>query len=83
MNAPLHTKPPSQKPSGTVTYKLSQGADVWPSMATSDKALVRVLSGELVIFQEFRGDDRVAVSVGGRDRVLTRAEWRMLPTYEG
>jgi hypothetical protein len=52
-------------------------------MASSDKAFVRVLNGELVILQEFRGDDKVAVSVGGRDRVLTRAEWRSLPIYEG
>ena len=83
MKTPLHTKSPGQKPSGTVTYKLSQGANVWPGMATSDKAFVRVLDGELVIFQEFRGDDKVAVSVGGMDRVLTRAEWRKLPVYEG
>ncbi len=83
MKTPLHAKPSVQKPSGTVTYKLSQGANVWPGTATSDKAFVRVLNGELVIFQEFTGDGKVAVSVGGRDRVLPRAEWRKLPSYEG
>ena len=83
MNASSPAKPPARKPSGAVTYKLSQGANVWPSMAASDKAFVRVLNGDLVIFQEFRGEDEVAVSVGGRDRVLKRAEWRALPVYEG
>jgi len=83
MTSPVQTKPPTEKPSGTVTYKLSKGANVWPGMASTDKAFVRVLNGELVIFQEFRGDDQVAVSVGGRDRVLPRAEWRTLPVYEG
>ena len=83
MTPPSNTKPPVQKPTGTVTYRLSQGANVWSGTATSDKGFVRVLNGELVIFQEFRGDDTVAVSVGGRDRVLTRAEWRTLPLYEG
>jgi len=83
MNSPVQTKPTAQKPSGTVTYKLSKGANVWPAMPSTDKAFVRVLDGELVIFQEFRGDDQVAVSVGGRDRVLPRAEWRALPVYEG
>jgi hypothetical protein len=52
-------------------------------MASTDKAFVRVLNGELVIFQELRGDDQVAVSVAGRDRVLPRAQWRALPVYEG
>jgi hypothetical protein len=83
MNNPLQTKPPAQKPSGIVTYKLSNGANVWPGRATTDKAFVRVLNGELVIFQEFRADDQVAVSVGGRDCVLTREAWRALPVYEG
>lgn len=82
MNAPVPSKPPARKPSGPVIYKQSQGANVWPGMASSDKAFVRVHDCELVIFQEFRGDDNVAVSVGGRDRVLTRAEWRSLPVYE-
>jgi hypothetical protein len=66
-----------------LTYKLSQGANVWPGVAASDRAFVRVLNGELVIFQEFRADDKVAVSVGGQDQVLPRAEWRALPVYEG
>jgi hypothetical protein len=83
MSAPAPTKPPAHKPSGAVTYTQSQGANVWPGMASSDKAFVRVRSGELVIFQEFRGDDKVAVSVGGRDRILTRAEWRSLPVHKG
>ncbi len=83
MTAPLPTRSPARKPTGAVTYKLPQGANVWPGMAASDKAFVRVLNGDLVIFQEFRGDDAVAVSVGGRDRVMSRAEWRALPVYEG
>ncbi len=72
-----------RKPSGAVTYKVSKGSNVWPTTAASDKALVRVLDGELVIFQDFQGDDKVAVSVGGLDRVLPRTEWRALPVYEG
>jgi hypothetical protein len=83
MSNPLPTKPPAKKPSGIVTYKLSKGANVWPGTATSDKAFVRILNGDVVIFQEFRNDDMVAVSVGGRDRLLPRAEWRSLPVYEG
>jgi hypothetical protein len=83
VNAPLQTKITVRKPTGALTYKLSQGANVWPGMAASDKAFVRVLNGELVVFQEFRADDKVAVSVGGQDRVLPRAEWRALPVYEG
>jgi hypothetical protein len=83
MNVRAPAKPPARKPSGAVIYKQSQGAHVWPGMASSDKAFVRVFNGDLVIFQEFRGDDKVAVSVGGRDRVLSRAEWRSLPVYEG
>jgi hypothetical protein len=77
------TRPPTRKPSGVVTYRQSQGANVWPGMASSDKAFVRVLNGEVVIFQAFLGDDKVAVSVGGGDRVLARSEWRALPVYEG
>lgn len=83
MNVPSPPRPPTRKPSGPVTYRQSQGANVWPGIASSDKAFVRVLDGELVIFQEFLADDKVAVSVGGRDRVLTRAAWRALPVYEG
>jgi hypothetical protein len=83
MNTPLQTKPPTRKPSGIVTYRQSQGANVWPGVGASDKAFVRVLNGELVIFQEFRGDGKVAVSIGGRDGLLTRTEWRMLPLYKG
>ncbi len=83
MNAPSHIKNPDRKPTGALTYKLSQGANVWPGVAASDRAFVRVLNGELVIFQEFRADDKVAVSVGGQDQVLPRAEWRALPVYEG
>lgn len=81
MNKPLTSKPPAQKPSGAVTYTANTGANVFP--VVTDKAFVRVLDGELVIFQELRRDDKVAVSVGGRDRVLPRAEWRALPVYEG
>ena len=81
MSAPS-APPPVHKPSGAVTYKQSQGANVWPGMASSDKAFVRVLGGELVIFQKFLGD-KVAVSVGGSDRMLTRSEWGILPVYEG
>jgi len=69
------------KPSGPVTYTVNVGADVFPGLGMADKAFVRVLDGQLVIFQEFRNDDRVAVSVGGRDRVLRRAQWRAMPVY--
>ena len=83
MNAPPTTRPVTRKPSGAVTYRQSQGANVWPGMASSDKDLVRLLNGELAIFQEFLGSDKVAVSVGGGNSVLTRSEWRALPVYEG
>jgi hypothetical protein len=66
-----------------VTYTVSVGADVWPGAAGGEKAFVRVLDGDQVIFQEFKGHDAVAVSIGGRDRVLAREEWRALPVYEG
>lgn len=82
MNVPPSARP-TRKPSGAVTYRQSQGANVWPGTASSDKAFVRVLGDGLVIFQEFLGDDKVAVSVGGQDRVLTRAEWGALPIFEG
>ena len=56
---------------------------MFPSFIMSDKASVRVRDGELVIFREFIGHDKVAVNVGGRNRVLARSEWRALPVYEG
>ncbi len=71
------------KPSGPVTYKSAQGSNVWPGVTSSDKGFVRVLDGELVIFQGNQGRDKVAVSVGGLDRVLARSDWRSLPVYEG
>jgi hypothetical protein len=74
---------PSRKPSGAITYTVNTGANVFPSIVMSDKAFVRVLNGQLVILQEFIGHNKVAVSVGGQDRVLPRAEWRALPVYEG
>lgn len=80
---PTLAKPTARKPSGPVTYLPSQGANVRPSMASRDEALFRVLNGELVVVRKFLGRDKVAVNVGGRDRVLTRAEWRSLPVYEG
>ena len=83
MTAPSPSRSTAGKPTGPVTYKVPQGANVWPGTATSDKALVRVLSGELVILQDFLDGNKVAVSVGGRDRVLSRDEWRALPLYEG
>ena len=83
MNNPLPRESRAAKPSGAITYTANSGANVFPSQVMSDKAFVRVLDGELVIFQEFVGGDRVAVSVGGRDSVLPRAEWRALPVYEG
>ena len=83
MSAPAPAGPPARKPSGPAIYKQSQGADVWPGIASGDKAFVRVMNGELVIFQEFLADGKVAVSIGGRDRVLTRAEWQTLPLDEG
>jgi hypothetical protein len=52
-------------------------------VAAIDKSFVRVRDGALVIFQEFQAGDMVAVSIDGHDRVLTRAEWRALPAYEG
>ncbi|HEY1930509.1 MAG TPA: hypothetical protein VGG99_00715 [Acetobacteraceae bacterium] len=83
MNKPLPREARTPKPSGAITYTANTGANVFPSAVMSDKAFVRVLNGELVIFQEFINDDKVAVSVGGRDRVLPRAEWRSLPVYQG
>jgi hypothetical protein len=83
MNKPLHSEPHSRKPSGAITYTVNTGANVFPSIVMSDKAFVRVPNGQVVIFQEFIGHDKVAVSVGGQDRVLPRAEWRALPVYEG
>lgn len=71
------------KPAGAITYTAHTGANMFPSVIMSDKASVRVLDGELVIFQEFIGHDNVAVNIGGRNRVLARAEWRALPVYEG
>jgi len=72
-----------EKPSGAITYTTDTGANVFPGQIMSDKAFVRVMNGELVIFQEFRGNDEVAVSIGGRDSVLPRAKWRALPVYSG
>jgi hypothetical protein len=83
LNTTSQAKSTARKPTGAVTYRLSKGANVWPGIAASDKALVRVLNGELVIFQEFRGEDLVAVSVGGQDHMLSRSDWRALPVYEG
>ena len=83
MNKPLHSERSPQKPSGAITYTVNTGANVFPSAVMSDKAFVRVLNGQLVIFQEFVGDDKVAVSVGGLDRVMPKAEWRALRVYEG
>lgn len=83
MTVPSPGRSAARKPTGAVTYKVPQGANVWPGGATSDKALVRLRNGELVIFQEFLAGDKVAVSAGGRDCVLSRDEWRMLPVYKG
>jgi len=83
MNETLPTEPRLRKPSGAITYTVNTGANVFPSMVMSDKAFVRVREGQLVIFREARGDDEVAVSVGGLDRVMPKAEWRELPVYEG
>jgi hypothetical protein len=79
----LTDKPPPRKPSGPITYTSDMGANVFPGSLFTDKAFVRVLNGELVILQEYRGPDEVAVSIGGRDRVMPRAEWRALPVYTG
>ena len=83
MNKPVPSGPEGPKPTGAITYTANTGANVFPGMGMTDKAFVRVLNGELVIFQEFRGSDAVAVRVGGRDRVLPRAQWRSLPIYQG
>ncbi len=83
MSVPSSTRSPPSKPSGPVIYTQSKGANIWPDMLSREIAFVRVLDGELVVFQEFMGNDKVAVSVGGQDRVLTRADWRALPVYEG
>jgi hypothetical protein len=69
MNKSVNHELLSGKPSGSVTYTVNAGANVFPGKVMSDKAFVRVLDGELVIFQEFRGDDKVAVSVGSVDKV--------------
>jgi hypothetical protein len=80
MNDAPH-RSPAKKPSGPVTYTITKGADVWPGIGKSDKAFIRDLNGEMVIFQEFRGRDGVAVSIGGQDRVLPFEDWRQLPPY--
>ena len=79
-SSPRETR--ATKPTGAITYTVERGANMFPSFIMSDKASVRVLDGELAIFQQFVGHDGVAVNVGGRNRVLARAEWRALPVYE-
>lgn len=72
-----------QKPSGAISYTLETGADVLPGDFMTDKAYVRELNGKLVIFREALGHGRVAVTIGGRDRVLSKAEWQKLPIHRG
>lgn len=76
-------KPLSQKPSGPITYTVHTGVNVFPGGFLSDRASVRVRDGELVIFREPKGIGRVAVSIGGRDTELARAEWEALPVHQG
>jgi len=52
-------------------------------MRTGDKAWLRVLDGQFVIFIGFLAGDRLAVSVDGSERVLARSYWRSLPVYSG
>ena len=79
MTSEAATKRPMEKPSGPISYSVTRGADVWPG---TDKAHVRVLDGKMVIFQDYQGRDQVLVTVGGRNRLLPRAEWRALPAYK-
>jgi hypothetical protein len=74
---------PGRKPSGAVTYSVSKGANVWPGKTPTDAALVRINRGDMVIFQSFLEDDKVAVIVAGHDRILTTAEWQALPVDKG
>jgi hypothetical protein len=81
MNKPLTSNPDLQKLSGPITYTVDVGFNVFPWL--SDRGFVRVLDGELVIFQSFKPDRKVAVSIGGRDVLMSRSEWRALPVYKG
>jgi hypothetical protein len=80
----LANKPPrTAKPSGPITYTVVSGADVFPGAWLNDEGFVRVLDGQLAIFQAAKGRGEVTVTVGGRNRVLRRDEWRALPVYQG
>ena len=46
----------------------------------TDKAWVRRIGDEIVILNEIIGE-LVRVSVSGRERMLTRAEWQALPLH--
>lgn len=72
-------RPPMIKPSSPITYIEGNGVDVWPSFRRRDRAVTRVLGEESVHVREWQGDDKVLVRVGGKERVLTRAEWSKLP----
>jgi hypothetical protein len=52
MNKPLPSMPQSRKPSGAIAYTVNTGTNLFPAMVMSDRAFVRVLDGQLVIFQE-------------------------------
>jgi len=45
----------------------------------NEKAFMRILNGTYVVFIEFRGSDCVAVSINGRERIMKRSDWRVLP----
>ncbi len=81
MSASSPVRPPLRKPSRPVGYIQSQGANVWPSFGGNDEVRARTRDGEMVVVQEFLGNDLVAVNIGGRDCVMKRAEWRALPLY--
>ena len=83
MTLPAPAGGPLRKPSGPVMYTVTVGANVWPGIAESEAANVRVLDGDVAVLQESRRGGFVAVSVGGLERVLPRREWRALPVYRG
>lgn len=71
------------KPTGSLTYGVVHGANVWPGSGVSDKGLVRRKDHDVLILREFRDGMAVADSVSGASQVLTTAEWRDLPVFEG
>ena len=79
MTSDAAAKRPIEKPSGPISYSVTRGADVWPS---ANKSYVRLLDGQMAVFQDYQGHDQVLVPVGGRNLVLPRSAWRALPAYK-